>query len=181
MHQIVVLKSLIIQCTIVISIICLGRIWIVSIDQADALIENKIGHEVSAFVFPEGICSDEAVAHALQVSDVVRSMEFLRPFYNRTIGIVYGGPFFSLNTANRMIDIGIKRRLWIVAKAHGITANHGQYSFKPIDPSLLDAHLSYIHSKSNDIYVDTFSNVFEYLKLRHNTKIKIKNFSPKFC
>ncbi len=154
-----------------------GKDLNVSINQADALIENKIGHEVTAFVFPEGRRSSVGIAHALQVSEVIRSMDFLRPFYSRTIGIVYGGPYFSINTANRMIDIGIKRRLWILAKGQGITANPGQYSFKPIDPSLLDAHLSYIHSKSNDVYVDTFSNIFEYLKLRQNIKIEIKNYS----
>ena len=76
-----------------------------------------------------------------------------------------------------MVDIGIKRRLWIVAKGHGITANPGPASYRPINPSLLDAHLSYIHSKSKDIYVDTFSHVFEYLRLRVNTKIDIKSFS----
>ena len=154
-----------------------GKDLNVSINQADALIENKIGHEVTAFVFPEGRYTDEGITHALQVSEVIRSMDFLRPFYSRTMGIVYGGPYFSINTANRMIDIGIKRRLWILAKGQGITANPGQYSFKPIDPSLLDAHLTYIHSKSNNVYVDTFSHVFEYLKLRLNTKINIKNFT----
>jgi len=147
------------------------------IDQADHLIEKKIGHDVAAFVFPEGQYSDNAVRHAFGVNDFVRTPEFLRSVYNRSLGIVYGGPFFSLKTANRLVDIGIKRRLWIIAKAHGITTKHAPWSYKPIAPSLLDAHLSYIHSKSNDVYVDTFSNIIKYLLSRNKTTIEIKAFS----
>ena len=87
------------------------------------------------------------------------------------------GPYFSIHTANRMVDIGIKRHLWIIAKGHGITAKPGPFSYKPIDPVLLDAHLSYIHAKLNDIYVDTFTHVFEYMRYRKLTTIEIKGFS----
>lgn len=154
-----------------------GKDLSISINKADALIENKIGREVTAFVFPGGSISSDGISHALQVSEVIRSSDFLGRFYNRTMGIVYGGPYFSLKTANRLIDIGIKRRLWIDAKGHGITANPGVMSYKPIDPSVLDEHLSYIHSKLNDIYVDTFSHVFEYLQVRHKTRLEIRGFS----
>jgi peptidoglycan/xylan/chitin deacetylase (PgdA/CDA1 family) len=149
----------------------------ISINQSDALIEKKIGREVTAFVFPGGKISKDGINHALQVSEVIRSLHFLRNYYNRTVGIVYGGPFFSISTANRLVDIAIKRRLWVVAKAHGITVDPSPLSYKAIDPSLLDAHLAYIHSRSHDVYVDTFSHIFEYLQLRRNTRIVIKGLS----
>jgi hypothetical protein len=50
-------------------------------------------------------------------------------------------------------------------------------SFKSITPDFLEAHLAYIHSRSEDVWVDTFSNVFEYMSLRARTKIKTKVFT----
>ena len=156
-----------------------GKDLDVAIDQADSLIEKKIGREVTAYVFPGDSHSDEDVFRALRIDEVVRSFKFLRRYYKRTIGIVYGGPFFSIDTANRVVDIGIERRLWILAKCHGITTKVLDRGFKSISPAVLEEHLSYIHSKSNDIYVDTFSHIFEYQQLLQKTSIKLKDYSAR--
>jgi hypothetical protein len=151
-----------------------GSDFDVSIDQAKETIEKNINHQVTAYVFPHDSYTDEAVSRALRSHEVIRTSEFLDPFYKRTVDIVIGGPHVSVETANRLVDIGIKRRLWLIAKCHGVTAKRSMRSFKSITPAFLEAHLSYIHSKSDDIWVDTFSHVFEYLSRRTQTKIETK-------
>lgn len=151
-----------------------GNDFDTSIDQAKDLIERNIGHKVTAFIFPYDSYTDEGVSRALRFHQVVRTPKFLESIYSRTVNIVYGGPRFSVNAANRLVDIAVERRLWLVANCHGVTEDTA-HSFKPITPEFLDAHLAYIHSKADDIWVDTFSNVFNYLNLRNHTKIVIKN------
>ncbi|MDE1920770.1 MAG: polysaccharide deacetylase family protein [Candidatus Omnitrophica bacterium] len=152
-----------------------GSDFDVSIDQAKDMIEKNTGHKVTAYVFPHDSYSDEAVSRALREHEVIRTPEFLHSFYNREVSIVYGGPFFSVETANRLVDIGIKRFLWIVACCHGVTTRRGILSFKSVTPSFLEKHLSYIHSKSNEIWVDTFSKVFEYMAQRAHAKIETRS------
>ena len=59
-----------------------------------------------------------------------------------------------------------------------MTNKHGILSFKSIKPDFLDKHLLYIHSKADDIWVDTFTKIFEYMFLKAQTKIEIKKFAP---
>jgi len=146
-------------------------------DQARDIIEQSTGHKVMSFVFPHDSYTDEAVSRALRLHKVIRTKEFLQSYYKRTVDIVLGGPNVSLKTANRLVDIGIKRRLWLIAKCHGVTEKRSMRSFKSITPEFLDKNLAYIHSKADDVWVDTFYNVFSYLSLRTKTKINIKDFS----
>jgi hypothetical protein len=154
-----------------------GKDLDVAIDQAHDIIEKNIGHKLTAYVFPHDSYSDEAVSRALRLHKAIRTPEFLRPLYNRTVTIVIGGRYVSVGTADRLVDIAIKRRLWLIAECHGVTDKPGMRSFKSITPAFLETHLSYIHSKSDDIWVDTFSNVFNYMSLRAQTKIETKSFT----
>jgi hypothetical protein len=154
-----------------------GSDFDLAIDQAKDLIEKNIGHKVTSFVFPHDSYSDEAVSRALRGHKVIRTSEFLRSFYDRTVAVVIGGPHVSLETANRLVDIGIKRRLWLIAKCHGVAVKRSMRSFKSITPDFLEGYLSYIHSKSDDVWVDTFTGVFDYLSLRSRTKIETKSFT----
>jgi len=154
-----------------------GSDFDVAIDQSKELIERQTGRQVTAYVFPHDSYNDEAVGRALRTHEVVRSWEFLSHTYNKAVGITYGGPFFSIESANRLIDIAVQRQLWLIANCHGVTKKHGLLSFKSITPDFLESHLAYIHSRSNDIWVDTFSHVFEYMDLRHRTIIETKSYS----
>lgn len=154
-----------------------GADFDVSIDQAKEEIEKNIGHKVTAYVFPHDSYTDEAVSRALKKHRTVRTSEFLRSFYSRTVDIVIGGPHVSVETAERLIDIGIKRNLWLIAKGHGVTYKRSMRSFKSITPDFLESYLAYIHAKSDAVWVDTFSNIFDYLALRKQTSIETKNFS----
>ncbi len=154
-----------------------GSDFDVAIDQAHDLIEKNISHKVTAYVFPHDSYTDEAVSRALRLHQAVRTPEFLRSFYDRTVDIVIGGRYVSVETAQRLVDIGIKRKLWLIAKCHGVTNKASMRSFKSITPEFLESYLSYIHSKADDVWVDTFSNVFNYMSLRAQTRIETKSFT----
>jgi len=154
-----------------------GTDFDVSIDQAKDIIEKNIGHKVTAYVFPHDSYSDESVGRALRTHESVRTHEFLSQYYNRVVDIVIGGHYVSIETAKRLVDIGIKRRLWLIAKCHGVTDKASMRSFKSITPEFLESYLSYIHSRSDDVWVDTFSNIYEYLFARSQTKIETRNFT----
>ena len=153
-----------------------GQDFDLSIDKAKELIEKNIGHDVITYVFPFDRYSDEAISRALRTHKSIRKPDFLRSIYKKSVVITYGGARFLADTANRLIDIGIKRHLWLIAGCHGVKAE-GMLTFKSVPSSFLETNLSYIYSKSKNIWVDTFSKVFEYLSLRSHTKIEIKNSS----
>lgn len=154
-----------------------GSDFDIAIDQAKETIEENINHKVTAFVFPHDSYTDEAVSRALRLHKAVRTPEFLHSFYKREVDIVIGGRYVSIATAKRLVDIGMKRKLWLIAKCHGVTDKASMRSFKSITPEFLESYLSYIHSKSEDVWVDTFSNVFEYMFLRSQTTIETKGFT----
>ncbi len=132
----------------------------ISIDQAKGLIEAHTGHKVTAYVFPHDSYTDEAVARALRQHEVIRTREFLRIFYERSVEIVIGGPYVSVQTANRLVDIAAKRRLWLIYKCHGVSARRSARSFKSITPDFLDQHLAYIHGQQDTVWVEPFSHFF---------------------
>jgi hypothetical protein len=152
-----------------------GSDFDVAIDQAQEIIQENTGHKVTAYVFPHDSYTDEAVGRALRHHEAIRTPEFLHSFYNREVDIVLGGPYVSVETANRLVDIGIKRNLWLIMKCHGVTEKRSMRSFKSITPDFLEKHLSYIHEKSDDVWVDTFSHVFEYMAQRKQADIETKD------
>jgi peptidoglycan/xylan/chitin deacetylase (PgdA/CDA1 family) len=154
-----------------------GSDFDVSIDQAQEIIEKNVGHPVTAYVFPYDGYSDEGVSRALRQHKAVRTPKFLEPFYGRTVSIVIGGPHVSIETARRMVDIGLKRRLWLIAKCHGVTDLKSMRSFKSITPKFLEDYLAYIHSKNDEVWVDNFSNVFNYMSERTQTVVETKAFT----
>jgi len=157
-----------------------GSDFDVAIDQAQELIEKNTGHKVVTYVFPHDSYTPEAVSRALRAHQAVRTPEFLSNFYNRTVEIVIGGPHVSVKTAERLLDIGIKRRLWLIAKCHGVTDKVSMRSFKSITPAFLEEYLAYIHSKSDDVWVDTFSNIFGYMARRAQSTIEVKGSGENF-
>jgi hypothetical protein len=89
---------------------------------------------------------------------------------------MYGGTKFSAETANRLVDIGINRRLWLIAECHGIDVG-SVHSYKPLTTDFIEKHLAYIRAHSPDVWVDTFGNVFEYLFLRKGTQALRKDIA----
>jgi peptidoglycan/xylan/chitin deacetylase (PgdA/CDA1 family) len=139
------------------------------IDDAKSIIEEQVGKKVYSYVFPLDSFSPEVLDHVTRLHPAAREPDYLRSFYDRSVDIMYGGAKFSVDTANRLVDIGINRRLWLIAECHGIDVG-SVHSYKPLTADFIERHLAYIRSRSTDVWVDTFGNVFEYLFLRKGTQ-----------
>lgn len=147
------------------------------IDDAKAMIEKNVGRKVVSYVFPMDIYSRELLSHVIRSHPAARDPDYLRLFYKRAVDIMYGGKKFSVHAANRLVDIGIQRRLWLIAECHGIDSQDPD-SYKPLSSNFLGRHLSYVHAHAADIWVDTFGHVFEYLFLRKWTQVVRKDLMP---
>jgi len=154
-----------------------GSDFDVAIDQARDVIAKNTGASVTSYVFPHDSYTDEAVQRALMTHKAIRTPAFLHAIYNREVDVVIGGPHVSVETGERLVDIGIKRNLWLIAKCHGVTDRKTMRSFKSITPEFLESYLNYIHSKSDQVWVDTFYHVFEYMSERAHTTIDTKSFT----
>jgi peptidoglycan/xylan/chitin deacetylase (PgdA/CDA1 family) len=146
------------------------------IDDAKAMIEEKVGKPVYAYVFPLDSFSSPVLQHVLKSHSAVRDPAFLRSIYSRTVDIMYGGPNFSVDSANRLIDISRDRHLWLISECHGLDIK-SKGSYKPLTEDFLKTHLSYIKSRDKDIWVDTFSSVFGYLMVRKMTQVMRKDIA----
>ena len=144
------------------------------IDDAKDMIEKNVGKKVTSYVFPMDSYAPEVLKHVTYSQRAARDPDYLRSFYGRSVDIMYGGQKFSLDTANRLVDIGISRRLWLIAECHGLDVKDPN-SYKPLTADFLDGHLFYIRTHSPDVWVDTFGGVFEYLFLRKGTQVVRKD------
>ena len=144
------------------------------IDDAKTMIEENVGKKVYSYVFPLDSFSPEVLEHVTRLHPAAREPDYLRLFYDRSVDIMYGGTKFSVDTANRLVDIGINRHLWLIAECHGLDIKN-PHSYKPLTADFLDKHLAYVRAHSPDVWVDTFGGVFEYLLLRKGTQVVRKD------
>ena len=163
-----------------------GSDFDVAIDQAKEIIEKNTGARVTHSVcrYSHDSYSPGAVSRALmggRKAVPTRTPEFLHPIYHRTVDVVIGGPHVSVETAERLVDIGIKRRLWLIAKCHGVTDEKSMRSFKSMTPDLLEKYLAYIHSRPIRggglcLAWTTFSQIFLTICFYvHKQRLKLKN------
>jgi peptidoglycan/xylan/chitin deacetylase (PgdA/CDA1 family) len=146
------------------------------VDDAKAMIEKNIGKKVTSYVFPMDRYAKELLDHVVRSHPAARQPDYLRSVYLRSVDIMYGGSKFSVDTANRLVDIGIDRHLWLIAECHGLESKDPN-SYKPLTADFLDKHLSYLRMHSADVWVDTFGGVFEYLSLRKGTQVARKDLA----
>ncbi|MFH1360465.1 MAG: polysaccharide deacetylase family protein [Candidatus Omnitrophota bacterium] len=137
-------------------------------------IKEKIGMPPFSFVFPYDKYNNESMQIAQQRHGAIRVHDFLTRVYENVLVVSYGGERFSVQTAQKIIDLAIRGRIWLIAQCHSIVGNVKR-TYKPVTQEFLEKHLAYIDEKKEDIWVDTFRNVYLYLLERKTTDIEIKN------
>ncbi len=126
------------------------------------LIQKKLGKAPMSFVFPQDKANKEILLKVFERHIAMRQRDALSQVYKNIFIPVYGGQFFSEKTAERIIDLGLLKRLWVIAECHAI-ATKDIKTYKPMTKELLEKHLTYIKGKEDKIWVDTFINVYLYL------------------
>jgi peptidoglycan/xylan/chitin deacetylase (PgdA/CDA1 family) len=145
--------------------------WERSINGSYDLIKEKVGAAPVSFVFPQDQYNQELMNKVRERHDAIRVHDDLKEVYPGIFIPVYGGETFSLETANKIIDMGIQSHFWIIPECHAIYTPDIQ-TFKPLTADFLRAHLSYLKQKEEKIWVETFGNVFEYLNERKFSEVQ---------
>jgi peptidoglycan/xylan/chitin deacetylase (PgdA/CDA1 family) len=113
------------------------------VEDSARLIAEKIGRAPVSFAYPYNKTS--ARVRAL----VARHHPAIREDQAR-----YGGRWFSLAGANRLVDRAIRKGQWLVPMIHGIGGG-----WDPLDAELFRRHLRYIKEREAEIWVDTFGAI----------------------
>lgn len=136
--------------------------WDHEINGSFDMIKEKIGEAPVSFVFPHDSFNDQLMNKAKERHLAIRAHDYLTQVYDRIFIPVYGGEYFSLNTANEMIELAMKRKLWLIPECHAIYSDDIK-TYKPLTAEFLEKHLRYIKEHEDRIWVDTFSQVYIYL------------------
>jgi peptidoglycan/xylan/chitin deacetylase (PgdA/CDA1 family) len=132
-----------------------------------------------SFVFPFNQYDDNATAKAKELHGALRQPEALRQVYPRTFVPIYGGDLFSLDTANKLVDFAVQHNFWIVPVCHGMLDREIPRSYKPVSRDFLTGHLNYLKQRQDEVWVDTFGNIYRYLWARVNTRLKVESRTEK--
>lgn len=146
--------------------------WDHEINGSSDIIKEKIGAAPLSFVFPHDDFNPGLIAKVQERHLAIRVHDILKEAYPYVYIPVYGGEYFSLNTANQIIDLALKRKLWLVPECHAIYSEEIK-TYKPLTAEFLKAHLQYIKSREDRIWVDTFINVYSYLLERKNSDLEV--------
>ncbi len=113
------------------------------IDGSAKLITEKIGQPPFSFACPYNKTSARVRAMVARHHPAIREDQAR-----------YGGRWFSLAKANRLVDRAIRQGQWLVPMIHGINGG-----WDPLDAELFRQHLRYIKEREAEIWVETFGAV----------------------
>ena len=85
----------------------------------------------------------------------------------------YGGPAFTAELANGLVEKTIQTHGWLVPMIHGIDGG-----FLPLSSGVLREHLSFIKSHTDEIWVDTYADVARYQLERNGTALQVEDSVP---
>lgn len=145
--------------------------WEYDINESYTVIKEKIGVAPLSFVFPHDKFNDQLIDKVIERHDAIRNHDYLSKVYRGVFIPVYGGEWFSLETANKIIDFAVERNYWIVAECHAIYSDDIK-TFKPMTKEFFRNHLSYLKTQDDKIWVDTFIHVYSYLDERRFSEIE---------
>lgn len=141
------------------------------INQGYDLITQKIGHPPVSFIFPFNKYHEASMVQVARRHQAIRQHDYLKQVYPHIFLAIYGGNYFSVQTANRLVGMAARRRLWMVVEAHSIQTEI--VSYKPITEDFLVQHLSYLKEHEDTVWVDTFGRVYRYLAMKKSAWLEI--------
>lgn len=144
------------------------------------IIVKEIGEPPFTFVFPfERFDFDSnAVRKVMERHRAIADHNYLETVYPKVFHPIFGGKRFSAQTAIELTKLAAQKKLWLIAQCHGIGLLHKK-TFRPVTPEFLEEHLSFIKENENEIWIDTFRNVYCYLFEKKNTAITVKETSSR--
>ncbi|MCA9409114.1 MAG: polysaccharide deacetylase family protein, partial [Candidatus Omnitrophica bacterium] len=136
-------------------------------------ITEKLGRPPISFAFPFDKFNTKTLAKVLERHIAVRVHDYLTQHYENIFIPSYGGKEFSTDTAQKFVEMAMIKKLWLVAECHEIQIDNIK-SYKPMTSDFLETHLAYLKENENNLWIDTFSNIFIYLAQRKAASLTIK-------
>ncbi len=152
-------------------------IFAAEISESYNAIVKKIGKAPLSFAFPFDQSTPGMVGKVAETHHAIRERQYLKKIHENVFLPVYGGDKFSSSVGQKLIDLAILKRLWVVSECHAVKTEEVM-TFKPITIEFLEDHLSYIKEREDRIWVDTFAQTYLYLTERQASRIKILEHRP---
>jgi peptidoglycan/xylan/chitin deacetylase (PgdA/CDA1 family) len=131
------------------------------INHAADLITQNVGRPPLTFAFPYNEFTPRCKKMALQRHLAIRE--------NWTD---YGGPAFTTQSANDLLDHAIRSHSWLVPMIHGIDGG-----FLPLSSTVLRQHLAYLQHHP-EVWVDTYADVARYQLERNAATLHVEESQP---
>jgi peptidoglycan/xylan/chitin deacetylase (PgdA/CDA1 family) len=82
----------------------------------------------------------------------------------------FGGPGFSVEKADGIVDRAIKTGQFIVIMTHAVA----EVGYQPVSQEELEGHLQYVSKLRDQVWVYTFANVSRYVRERDSATVTIQ-------
>ena len=128
------------------------------VNESARIITEKVGRPLS-FIYPGNGRNPDVEAFVLKTHIATRYKEQR-----------FGGPGFNAEMANGMMDKAIRNGEAIIIMSHAVA----EVGYQPISQEDLDAHLKYMSTIKDKIWVDTLANVTRYVKERDEAKLTVQ-------
>jgi len=133
-------------------------------------IKERIGTAPSTFVLPFDQSTPAVLKKAAQRHKGIRHHGTLTQIYGKIFIPVYGGKYFSSETARQILYLAMAKRLWLIAECHSIDSKDIK-TYKPVTEEFLHTHLQDIKKNEDKIWLGTFRDVYQYLYERKTARL----------
>jgi peptidoglycan/xylan/chitin deacetylase (PgdA/CDA1 family) len=130
-------------------------------DAAD-IITRELGQPPVTFAFPYNEMTPKARKIVLEHHLAIRD--------NWTD---YGGPTFTADFANAIVQKAMHNHAWLVPMIHGIDGG-----FLPLSSSVFRQHLQFIKAHDDDLWVATYADVARYKQERDAATLSVQDSVP---
>ena len=129
------------------------------VDGAYDMLLERIGAAPISFAYPYN-ARDERV----------RKVVYAKHTVAREFETGYGGPTFTAQKANAILENAIRKKEWLVPMVHAIEKGYAAFT----SAAVFEEHLQYVQSKKDQVWIDTFGNIGRYVKERDDAKLDAK-------
>ena len=144
------------------------------INRSYDLIQEKIGDAPASFVFPLNKVDGPAFNKAAERHIFIRYHDYLVKIYPMVFVPIFGGPFFSNEAAEHILQMAMRRQLWVIAECHSLKTEKIP-TYKPMEKEFLENHLKFLSRNKDKIWVDTTRNIGQYLLQKKDSRIEWKD------
>lgn len=139
------------------------------------LMTEKLGGPPSCFVFPnEDAMDTPGIKKVLERHKFIVHHDTLNKVYDRVFLPYYGGKILNPEIAAQVLDFSIANHVWVIPMIHTVRRDEQWAMHRPLSFQFFKKHLSDVHKREDQLWVDVAGNVYRYLVERNGTAIHVE-------